>query len=274
MPLIFPEKTIIQKTSSGGGGSEPVLITKTITSNGTYEASNEDADGYSEVTVNVPTGLLQPKDNVIRDIESDYHCLIPKGLNSHLTQSGGTLSSNLIYTGGNGAYLVFDETFPLATADSWEFQTKYTYKGGGNQGAGIIAFSGGSGNDHKAPVLIADTSGRLVILLSSNGSTWGLADVTTSNFTFGNNTTYYLKFGFDGSKYYFEYNTDGSENYTEVWSKTSTDKVYCSVPLVMMNSSYSPSSQYSSGDMDLLKTKFIINGVEYLRCATPEQIIF
>lgn len=34
----------------------PTLITKTITENGTYEAEDEDADGYSEVTVNVFTG--------------------------------------------------------------------------------------------------------------------------------------------------------------------------------------------------------------------------
>ena len=39
---------------SGGGGS--TLITKSITENGTYNASSDSADGYSSVTVNVPTG--------------------------------------------------------------------------------------------------------------------------------------------------------------------------------------------------------------------------
>ena len=34
----------------------PTLITKTITENGTYEAEDDDADGYSEVTVNVQGG--------------------------------------------------------------------------------------------------------------------------------------------------------------------------------------------------------------------------
>ena len=33
---------------------EPTLITKTITENGTYNASEDNADGYSQVTVNVP----------------------------------------------------------------------------------------------------------------------------------------------------------------------------------------------------------------------------
>ena len=41
--------------STGGGGS-PTLITKSITLNGTYDADDDNADGYSEVTVNVQGG--------------------------------------------------------------------------------------------------------------------------------------------------------------------------------------------------------------------------
>lgn len=36
------------------GGGSATLITKTINTNGTYDASDDDADGYSEVTVSVP----------------------------------------------------------------------------------------------------------------------------------------------------------------------------------------------------------------------------
>lgn len=36
--------------------SSATLITKTISANGTYSASSDGADGYSQVTVNVPTG--------------------------------------------------------------------------------------------------------------------------------------------------------------------------------------------------------------------------
>lgn len=38
-----------------GGGSSATLIAKTITENGTYNASSDSADGYTSVTVNVPT---------------------------------------------------------------------------------------------------------------------------------------------------------------------------------------------------------------------------
>jgi hypothetical protein len=37
----------------GGGGGEAVLITKSITQNGTFRASTDNADGFSSVTVNV-----------------------------------------------------------------------------------------------------------------------------------------------------------------------------------------------------------------------------
>ena len=40
----------------GGGGSASTLITKNITQNGTYNASGDNADGYSSVTVNVSGG--------------------------------------------------------------------------------------------------------------------------------------------------------------------------------------------------------------------------
>lgn len=36
-------------------GSTAVLVAKTITENGTYQATDDDADGYSSVTVDVPT---------------------------------------------------------------------------------------------------------------------------------------------------------------------------------------------------------------------------
>lgn len=39
---------------------QPTLISKTITENGTYTASADNADGYSSVTVNVPTGTTEP----------------------------------------------------------------------------------------------------------------------------------------------------------------------------------------------------------------------
>lgn len=53
--LAFPAG-FVQAVQDIPTGTSPTLITKTITENGTYEASDDDADGYSEVTVNVSGG--------------------------------------------------------------------------------------------------------------------------------------------------------------------------------------------------------------------------
>lgn len=56
-PLIFPDGFIsaIQNIPQSGN---PTLIDKSITSNGTYNASSDHADGYLSVTVAVPTRII------------------------------------------------------------------------------------------------------------------------------------------------------------------------------------------------------------------------
>lgn len=49
---------------TGGGSSSPTLVTKEITVNGTYTASNDSADGYSSVTVNVPPSGITPTGSI------------------------------------------------------------------------------------------------------------------------------------------------------------------------------------------------------------------
>lgn len=44
---------LLGKSLSSGGGSEPVLVSKSITSNGIYDPADDNADGYSSVTVDV-----------------------------------------------------------------------------------------------------------------------------------------------------------------------------------------------------------------------------
>ena len=50
--------------TGSGGSSSPTLVTKEITANGTYTASNDSADGYSSVTVNVPSSGITPTGSI------------------------------------------------------------------------------------------------------------------------------------------------------------------------------------------------------------------
>lgn len=61
---------LLGRALAGGGGSEPVLISKTITSNGTYDASDDNADGYKDVSVSVPnTYTAADEDKVVHNGE-------------------------------------------------------------------------------------------------------------------------------------------------------------------------------------------------------------
>lgn len=55
--LFDAENTTWNEVSSGGGGGgSSTLIEKSISANGVYNASSDNADGYSKVTVDVPSG--------------------------------------------------------------------------------------------------------------------------------------------------------------------------------------------------------------------------
>lgn len=61
---------LLGRALAGGGGSEPVLISKTITSNGTYDASDDNADGYKDVSVSVPNTYTEAdEDKVVHNGE-------------------------------------------------------------------------------------------------------------------------------------------------------------------------------------------------------------
>ena len=53
MPATENSANLAQTVASIPTGSTPTLITKQITENGTYTAADDNADGYSEATVNV-----------------------------------------------------------------------------------------------------------------------------------------------------------------------------------------------------------------------------
>ena len=187
-----------------------------------------------------------------------------------LTQTGGTLNSELEFTGASGASLKMTEKYSLSTADSWEFQIKYKHNGGGPN---PCVFGYASGSDYKTPAFILE-GGSFKFFLSSNGGSWNL-NQANSGLVPQAGTIYYFKVGFTGSQYYIKYNTTGwSDEFTTQWTLNSTTKVYCSDYFMLMNLSLN-TGYYNTGTMYLQDTALIINGTEVWRGAkvTPGDII-
>ncbi len=105
------------RLGGGGSGGSATLITKSITQNGTYLATNDNADGYSVVTVNVaggsiPTLKLNEGKITLTDgtisANSDYYYTdlfdCPQG--SFFFDFGSQLGLNagIVWYDGNGVY--------------------------------------------------------------------------------------------------------------------------------------------------------------------------
>ena len=81
---------LLGKYLSGGGGSEPVLVSKSITSNGIYDPADDNADGFSSVTVDVPnTYTAADEDKVVHNGDLVAH-------GSDTVTTNGTVDTTLI----------------------------------------------------------------------------------------------------------------------------------------------------------------------------------
>ena len=103
----FYELAVASRLAGGGGSPapEPVLITKSVTANGTYNASSDSADGYSAVTVAVPPTFM----------------LTPSVVNAaaNFGSHGGKVAENLTITD--------EETLNTRMSGGWDSQYAATY---------------------------------------------------------------------------------------------------------------------------------------------------
>jgi len=115
------------------GGDTPTLISKTITQNGTYNASSDNADGYSSVTVNVSgssigipreikNGVYQmPTESFTFSLPSDATNVVNYGLSYAFYGCTGLtsvdLSSLTTVSGGNGLQNAFRDCTGLTSVD-------------------------------------------------------------------------------------------------------------------------------------------------------------
>lgn len=117
---------------------QPTLITKSITANGTYMASDDDADGYDEVTVNVPSiqsiavhsGKLNIKNGTITE-DADYcytdEIECPNGrmrMDFGETSNGDFIGMEMLNNGTHSNYWVANDRFRSINLSSYYSATK------------------------------------------------------------------------------------------------------------------------------------------------------
>lgn len=97
----------------------PNVTTKNITANGTYAASSDNVDGYSQVTVNVPTGASNVYSTTVtiatHSSTNVSLCTLPDDVYAHKDDSSFTVT--LINTTPE-AILQYDEYYVTASNDS------------------------------------------------------------------------------------------------------------------------------------------------------------
>lgn len=108
------------KLCGGGGGDTPTLIDKTISANGTYNASDDEADGYKKVVANVPNtyasgdegkvvsnGALVAQSSTTKTANGTYDTTLNNSVTVNVPSPTGTISITQNGTGIDVAQYAF-----------------------------------------------------------------------------------------------------------------------------------------------------------------------
>ena len=126
-----------------GGGAAPVLGTKTITTNGTYNASSDNLDGYSQVTANVPNTYAAGDEGKV----VSNGALVAQS-SENITQNGTydtTLKNQVVVNVSGGSPNVQAKTGLSITANGSFSYTPDAGYDGLSEVSGTVNVSGGGG---------------------------------------------------------------------------------------------------------------------------------
>lgn len=184
------------------GSIEPDLTTKSITANGTYNASSDNADGYSSVTVSVQPSLATKEitENGTYNASSDnadgYSSVTVSVVTRYTATIIGSQNSNRFYVRTDGtSYYTTGDTFTFVSGQTLAFNSQYgsrLYVNGVQVGSGDYI-------EYTAPASdITINLGNVVYEVVTEGQTAYSGTIQTGT----SNTSVYVRlFGVGGNVY-------------------------------------------------------------------------
>lgn len=193
---------IISNFPGGDGGASPTLIRKTITENGTYRAYSDNADGYSQVTVDVSGGTVTAWKLRVGSATPIVFCDEVYGpMNSYSTD-----------------YIVpmLDDGTPAKLNLSQPFEICCRFKVGSNPGNNTSRNIWGASNSYYYCPMMEVRGNMIGYSVSTDGSTWGYnaRAITPLGYSLPLDTWITAKMTWDGTAL-TAYANDGTNTYTE-----------------------------------------------------------
>lgn len=112
----------------------------------------------------------------------------------------------------------------------------------------------GASPDHQGLLLRIVDGRKLRLWLSTNGTSWDLANLVTSSLSISAYTTYYIKISFDGSQYLVDVSTDGISYTNYITFTSSTPIVYQRICIGCHNYTGSAFDTPFYGSIDISKS--------------------
>ena len=167
------------------------LTTKSITANGTYSASSDSADGYSQVTVNVSSG----------GGGSPFPYSLFVGASSSSLNVGGTINVGPFST--QNMYIVPTDSSFNTLKPNWgqPFEIKVRAKYTATHGNSMVLFGAQQGFFYCPTIEFGPNGTGIYMAVSTNGNSWTYSLwFDAQNYPLSANTWYEMTLAYDGTK--------------------------------------------------------------------------
>lgn len=166
------------------------------------------------------------------------------------------------YSCGTSGYIKLKQPINYANADSWSV-TVYARLGTGISSNAGAVISNPTGIYHT-PMVYTNSTGRLRLYISSNGTSWDIADNVTSALGLVTGQYYFIQLSFTGTEYKVAVSRTGQfageeQNYITVQSTT---KAYYDGSVFSFFNDYS--NTYTPGRIDTAYGEIVLDGTKYL----------